>query len=192
MRKKIGLFFGSFNPVHIGHLVIANYMAYYTELDEVWFVVSPQNPLKKSSNLANMYDRLEMVNLAIEGNERLRVNDIEFALPKPSYTIDTLTFLQEKYPHFDFVLIMGQDNLQSLEKWKNYEILIRDFSIYVYPRPGYDSGMFADHPSVLLTETPRMEISSTFIRQAIKESRNIQYFVPQKVIDFMDSKGLYL
>lgn len=192
MRKKIGLFFGSFNPVHIGHLVIANYMAYYTELDEVWFVVSPQNPLKKSSNLANMYDRLEMVNLAIEDSERLKACDIEFSLPKPSYTIDTLIFLQEKYPHFDFVLIMGQDNLQSLEKWKNYEILIRDFSIYVYPRPGYDSGMFADHPSVLLTKTPQMEISSTFIRRAIKESRNIQYFVPQKVIDFMDSKGLYL
>ncbi len=122
-NKKIGLFFGSFNPIHVGHLIIANYMANFTELDEVWFVVSPQNPFKEKKSLGNMYDRLEMVNLAIEGADKLRASDIEFTLPQPSYTIDTLTYLQEKYPNKEFVLIMGEDNLQSLRKWKNADIM---------------------------------------------------------------------
>lgn len=139
-NSKVGLFFGSFNPVHIGHLIIANYMANYTFLDEVWFVVSPQNPFKDKKSLGNMYDRLEMVNLAIEGADNLRASDIEFSLPQPSYTIDTLTHLSEKYPTKEFLLIMGEDNLMGITKWKNADILLRDYKIIVYPRPGYDAG----------------------------------------------------
>ncbi|SFS74105.1 nicotinate (nicotinamide) nucleotide adenylyltransferase [Sphingobacterium wenxiniae] len=189
--KKIGLFFGSFNPIHVGHLIIANYMANYTELDEVWFVVSPQNPFKEKKSLANMYDRLEMVNLAIEGTENLYASDIEFSLPKPSYTIDTLTYLAEKHPTKEFILIMGEDNLIGLPKWKNADILLRDYRIMVYPRPGYDGGALKSHPSISMTETPVMELSSTFVRQAIKAGKNIRFYVPDKVIDFVDKKGLY-
>lgn len=190
--KRVGLFFGSFNPVHIGHLVIANYMANFTELEEVWFVVSPQNPFKEKKSLANMYDRLEMVNLAIENSDKLRASDIEFHLPQPSYTIDTLTHLSERYPNHEFVLIMGEDNLAGLHKWKNADILLRDYKIAVYPRPGYDGGKLKKHPSVTVTDTPLMELSSTFIRKAIKERKNIQFFTPEKVLDFIDKKGLYL
>ncbi|HLS36936.1 MAG TPA: nicotinate (nicotinamide) nucleotide adenylyltransferase [Sphingobacterium bovisgrunnientis] len=191
-NKKIGLFFGSFNPIHIGHLIIANYMANFTELDEVWFVVSPQNPFKEKKSLGNMYDRLEMVNLAIEGLEKLRASDIEFNLPQPSYTIDTLVYLQEKYPNNDFVLIMGEDNLAGLLKWKNADIILRDYRIIVYPRPGYDGGDLKNHPSVTMTDTPVMELSSTFVRKAIKENKNIKFFIPDKVLEFIDKKGLYL
>ncbi|MCA5005379.1 nicotinate (nicotinamide) nucleotide adenylyltransferase [Sphingobacterium bovistauri] len=191
-NKKIGLFFGSFNPIHVGHLIIANYMANFTELDEVWFVVSPQNPFKEKKSLGNMYDRLEMVNLAIEGSEKLRASDIEFNLPQPSYTIDTLVYLQEKYPKKDFVLIMGEDNLAGLQKWKNVDIVLRDYKIIVYPRPGYDGGELKNHPSVTMTDTPVMELSSTFLRQAIKENKNIKFFTPDKVVEFIDKKGLYL
>ncbi|MDF2478281.1 MAG: nicotinic acid mononucleotide adenylyltransferase [Sphingobacterium sp.] len=189
--KKIGLFFGSFNPVHVGHLIIANYMANFTGLDEVWFVVSPQNPFKKKSTLADPYDRLEMLNLAVEDCDHLRVSDIEFHLPIPSYTIDTLTHLKEKYPAREFVLLMGEDILESLEKWKNADIILRDYHIYVYPRPGYNGGRLKEHPSITMTDTPLMELSSTFLRKAIKENKNIQFFTPQKVIDFIDKKGLY-
>ncbi|MBD1433328.1 nicotinate-nucleotide adenylyltransferase [Sphingobacterium sp. DN00404] len=191
-NKKVGLFFGSFNPIHIGHLIIANYMANYTELDEVWFVVSPQNPFKDKKNLGNMYDRLEMVNLAIEGAERLRVSDIEFSLPQPSYTIDTLIHLVEKYPTREFALIMGEDNLANFHKWKNADIILRDYPIIVYPRPDYDGGELKQHPSVTITETPVMELSSTFVRQAVKAGKSIQFYVPDKVIEFIDKKGLYL
>ena len=190
--KRVGLFFGSFNPVHIGHLVIANYMANFTELEEVWFVVSPQNPFKEKKSLGNMYDRLEMVNLAIENSDKLLASDIEFHLPQPSYTIDTLTHLSERYPNHEFVLIMGEDNLAGLHKWKNADILLRDYKIAVYPRPGYDGGKLKKHPSVTVTDTPLMELSSTFIRKAIKERKNIQFFTPEKVLDFIDKKGLYL
>src|SRR5690606_41803589 len=129
---SVGLFFGSFNPIHIGHLIIANYMVNYTDLDQIWFVISPQNPFKKKQSLGNMYDRLEMVNLAIEGEDKLRASDIEFGLPQPSYTIDTLAHLGERYPQKEFVLIMGEDNLQNLEKWKNADIILRDYKIMVY------------------------------------------------------------
>ncbi|MEH6304928.1 nicotinate (nicotinamide) nucleotide adenylyltransferase [Olivibacter sp. CPCC 100613] len=190
--QKIGLFFGSFNPIHVGHLIIANYMANYTDLTEVWFVVSPHNPLKKKDGLLNMYDRLEMVNLAIDKADCIRASDIEFRLPQPSYTIDTLIHLRERYPTKDFVLIMGSDNLATLKKWKNYEIILRDFFIYVYPRPGYDVTEWTNHPRVTFTETPLMEISSTFIRKAIKDHKNVQYFLPDKVLDFIDKKGVYL
>lgn len=190
-KQQVGLFFGSFNPIHIGHLIIANYMANFTSLDEVWFVVSPQNPFKEKKSLGNMYDRLEMVHLAIEGAEKLRVSDIEFGLPQPSYTIDTLIYLSEKYPNKEFVLIMGEDNLASLHKWKNADILLRDYKIIVYPRPGYDAGKLKSHPSVTLTDTPLMELSSTFLRKAIKENKSIQFYTPEKVIAFIDKKGLY-
>lgn len=190
-KSKVGLFFGSFNPVHIGHLIIANYMANYTSLDEVWFIVSPQNPFKEKKSLGNMYDRLEMVNLAIEGSDKLRASDIEFSLPQPSYTIDTLTHLAEKYPTKEFILIMGEDNLQGLLKWKNADILLRDYKIVVYPRPGYDAGELQNHPSISMTDTPVMELSSTFLRNAIKEGKSIKFYTPDAVIDFIDKKGLY-
>lgn len=188
---KTGLFFGSFNPIHIGHLIIAGYMANFTDLDEVWLVVSPQNPLKTKKGLADMYDRLEMARLATEPAEKIRVSDIEFKLPQPSYTVDTLAHLHEKYPAKEFVLIMGADNLASLKKWKNYEVLLKNYKIYVYPRPGSDLSEWENHPSITLTTTPQMEISSTFVRKSLKENKNIQFFVPDNVIDFMDSKNMY-
>ena len=191
MANKVGLFFGSFNPVHVGHLIIANYMANYTDLDEVWFVVSPQNPFKEKKSLGNMYDRLEMVNLAIEDTDHLQVSNIEFSLPQPSYTIDTLIHLAERYPNKEFSLVMGEDNLMGISKWKNYEIILRDYHIYVYPRPGYDAGDWKKHPSVTLTETPYMDLSATFIRKAIKDKKDIRFLTPDKVINFIDKKGLY-
>ncbi|MDQ7947605.1 MAG: nicotinate (nicotinamide) nucleotide adenylyltransferase [Pedobacter sp.] len=188
---KTGLFFGSFNPIHVGHLIIANYMATFTGLKEVWLVVSPHNPLKQKSGLANMYDRLEMARLATENAPQLKVSDIEFKLPQPSYTIDTLAYLHEKYPDRQFVLIMGADNLASLKKWKNYEILLDNYQIFVYPRPGAAITEWKDHPSIIFTQTPEMEISSTFLRTAVKEGKNIQFFVPDAVLDFIDKKNLY-
>jgi nicotinate-nucleotide adenylyltransferase len=188
---KTGLFFGSFNPIHVGHLVIASYMANYTDLEEVWLMVSPHNPLKNKKGLGNMYDRLEMARLALEAAEHIKVSDIEFSLPQPSYTIDTLTHLHEKYPAKEFVLIMGADNLASLKKWKNYEVLLKNYSLYVYPRPECDLSEWKGHPSITLTETPQMEISSTFIRKALKDNKNIQFLVPENVIAFMDAKNMY-
>lgn len=188
---KTGLFFGSFNPIHAGHLIIASYMANFTDLDEVWLVVSPQNPLKEKKGLVNMYDRLEMARLATEPAEKIKVSDIEFKLPQPSYTVDTLVYLHEKYPSKEFVLIMGSDNLASLKKWKNYEVLLKNYAIYVYPRPGADISEWLSHPSITLTKTPQMEISSTFIRRSLKDNKNIQFLVPDNVITFMDSKNMY-
>jgi len=188
---KTGLFFGSYNPIHTGHLIIANYMANHTGLDEVWLVVSPHNPLKDKAGLSNMYDRLEMATLATHKTENIKVSDIEFSLPQPSYTIDTLTHLHERYPTKEFVLIMGADNLVSFKKWKNYEVLLKNYQIYVYPRPGADVSEWKNHPAITFTDTPLMEISSTFIRKAVKEGKNVQFFLPDKVIDFIDSKGMY-
>lgn len=190
--QHIGLFFGSFNPIHTGHLIIANYMANYTALDEVWLVVTPHNPLKKKDSLINQYDRLEMVNLAIEKTENIRSSTIEFSLPQPSYTIDTLAHLREKYPEKAFALIMGSDNLVSLHKWKNHEVILRDYRVLVYPRPNYPTpAEWVDHPSITITDTPLMEFSSTFIRNAVKSGKNIRYFVPDAVMAFIEGKGLY-
>jgi nicotinate-nucleotide adenylyltransferase len=190
-KPRTGLFFGSFNPIHIGHLVIANYMANFTELKEVWLIVSPHNPLKVKTSLANMYDRLEMAKLATENSLHIKVSDIEFSLPQPSYTVDTLTYLHEKYPEKEFVLIMGADNLASLKKWKNYEILLKNYQLYIYPRPDVDVSEWENHPSIIFTDTPEMEISSTFIRKAFKDKKNVQFFVPDQVLEFMERKNLY-
>ena len=188
---KIGLFFGSFNPIHTGHLVIANYMANYTILNQVWLVVSPHNPLKTKSDLINVYDRLEMAKLAIEGSTKIKVSDIELKLSQPSYTIDTLTYLQEKYPEHEFTLIMGADNLASLHKWKNFEQILNYYSISVYPRPGIDLTNWNQNKSIVITNAPLMELSSTFIRKNIKEKNNVQYFLPEKVLEFIERKSLY-
>jgi nicotinate-nucleotide adenylyltransferase len=188
---KIGLLFGSYNPVHIGHLIIANYMANHTELDKVWLVVSPQNPFKKLGDLINTYDRLEMARLATDNSENISVSDIELKMPQPSYTIDTLTLLKEKYPEHEFALIMGSDNLISLPKWKNYKMILRDYRVYVYPRPGYENADLANHPSVTITMTPLMELSATFIRKSIAAKKNVQYFVPDPVLKFIENKNLY-
>lgn len=189
---KIGLFFGSFNPVHVGHMIIANYMATQTDLQQVWFIVSPQNPLKPKRTLLRDYDRLHLVQLAIGDNLLLRASDVEFNLPKPSYTIDTLTVLKEKYPDKEFVLIMGGDNLGTFHKWKNYELLLRDFEIYVYDRPAYDKGELMTHPKVHLhDEVPMMEISATYIRDCLKNNQSIQYLVPDAVYYYLTQFNLY-
>ena len=189
--KKVGLFFGSFNPVHIGHMIIANYMATQTDLNEVWMVVSPHNPLKPKKSLARDYDRLRLVELAIGNNTKLKPSNIEFKLPQPSYTIDTLTFLKEKHPNHDFVLIMGGDNLGSLHKWKNYDLILRDHQIYVYQRPQYDLGELKDHAHVHLFEAPLMQISASYIRKCVKENSSIQYLVPEAVFEEIAVSRMY-
>lgn len=189
--RKTGLFFGSFNPVHTGHMIIANFMATQTDLDEVWMVVSPQNPLKKKQSLARDHDRLHLVRLAIGDNAQLRASDIEFSLPHPSYTIDTLTYLREKYPQRDFTLIMGGDNLATLHKWKNYELILRDYTIYVYQRPSYELGELADHPQVKIWEAPLMQISASYIRKCIKTGKSVQYLVPEAVNEYLEGSALY-
>lgn len=188
---RVGLFFGSFNPIHTGHMVLANYMTSFTDLDQVWFVVSPHNPLKEKSSLLDQNQRLHMVNLAIGEHPKLKSNNIEFSLPQPSYTINTLVHLKEKYPMHDFALIMGADNLQTFHKWKNYEEILKHYQIYVYPRPGFDGGQLKDHPSVVLTKAPIMDISSTFIRQAIKDKKDVAFFMPPAVWQYVDEMSFY-
>lgn len=190
-KRKIGLFFGSFNPVHIGHMIIANYMVTRTEMDEVWMVVSPQNPFKKAGSLARDHDRLHLVNLAIGNTPGLRASSIEFDLPKPSYTIDTLAVLRDKYPEQEFSLIMGSDNLPTLPKWKNAEILLRDYDIHVYNRPGYPAGELEHHPRVHLHEAPLMHLSATYIRKSIREGYGVKFLVPETVAKEMEVSGMY-
>ncbi len=190
--KSVGLFFGSFNPVHTGHMIIANYMVSQTDLDEVWLVVSPQNPFKKSTSLADQYARLNLVELAIGDSLGLRASSVEFQLPKPSYTIDTLTHLREQYPDYKFALIMGGDNLPTLPKWKNYELLIRDYQIYVYHRPGTELGELAQHPSIHVAKNvPLMQLSATYIRKCLAAGKSIRYLVPEAVAEELDKSGLY-
>lgn len=187
----IGLFFGSFNPVHVGHMVLANYMASFTDLEQIWFVVSPHNPLKEKSSLLNQNQRLHMVNLAIGDNDKLKSSNIEFSLSQPSYTINTLAHLKEKYPQHRFSLIMGEDNLESFTKWKNYEEILKNHKLYVYPRPNSNSGDLKTHPNVIMTEAPLMDISSTNIRQAIKNKKDVSFFVPQAVWQYLDEMSFY-
>lgn len=190
-RKQVGLFFGSFNPVHIGHMILANYMATQTGLDEVWMVVSPHNPHKKAGSLARDHDRLNLVELAIGDTPHLRASRVEFSMPKPSYTIDTLAVLRDKHRDYDFTLLMGSDNLASLPKWKNYEIILRDYRIQVYRRPGDDGGELADHPSVTVYDAPLMHLSATYVRQCIQEGKCIRYLVPDAVATEIEKSGLY-
>lgn len=187
----IGLFFGSFNPVHVGHMVLANYMVSFTNLEQVWFVVSPHNPLKEKSSLLNQNQRLHMVNLAIGDNDKLKSSNIEFGLSQPSYTINTLVHLKEKYPQHHFSLIMGEDNLASFTKWKNYEEILKHHKLYVYPRPNSNSESLKTHPNVIMTQAPLMDISSTMIRQAIKDKKNMSSFVPQAVWQYLDEMSFY-
>lgn len=187
----IGLFFGSFNPVHIGHLALANYMLSFTDMDKVWFVVSPHNPLKNKSSLLNQNDRLNLINLALDYNTKIKASNIEFNLPQPSYTINTLAHLKEKFPEHQFSLIMGQDNLQTFDKWKNYEEILKRYHIYVYPRAGSAPSKFDTHKHVHITEAPIMEISSTFIRNAIKEKKNVEYFMHPAVWEYIKGTNYY-
>ncbi len=190
-NKKTGLFFGSFNPIHIGHLSIANYMVEFTDLSQVWFVISPHNPLKKEETLLADYNRLELVNIAIEDNPNLRASDIEFKLPKPSYTIDTLTYLHEKYPENKFILIAGTDIFPTFHKWKNYKEILKQYEIYVYNRPNYEMGIYKKHPKIKVFNAPLMEISSSFIRKAISEGKNIEYMLPEKVYKYIREMHFY-
>jgi nicotinate (nicotinamide) nucleotide adenylyltransferase len=191
MKLKIGLYFGSFNPIHIGHLAIANYMAEYSDLDQIWFVVSPQNPFKQKSSLLSDYHRLELVNRSIETYPKLKASNIEFGLPKPSYTIDTLTYLKEKYSEYEFSLIIGSDNLKNFEKWKNYELILQEHDLYVYPRPGFKDKDVELKGTVHLVNAPLMEISSSFIRDAIKEKKDIPYFMPEAAYSYLKEMHFY-
>lgn len=189
---KTGLFFGSFNPIHIGHMAIANYIAEYTDLEQIWFVVSPHNPLKKKNTLLDDYARLEMVELAIKDDNRFRTCDIEFRMPKPSYTIDTLTYLKEKYPNHEFSLILGSDGLKTFHKWKNADLIIEKYSRYIYPRLTESIEEIKKHKNIKLVKAPQIQISSTFIRQAIADKKDIRHFLPATVFNEIDKKGYYL
>jgi nicotinate-nucleotide adenylyltransferase len=189
---QVGLYFGSFNPIHHGHLIIASYLLENTDLDQVWFVVSPQNPLKPSGSLLNEYHRLFLVKAAIEGENRLKASDIEFKLPKPSYTVDTLTYLQEKYPSHQFSVIMGSDSLANLPKWKNHHWLLEHYPIYVYKRPGHEVlPSFPEAKNIKVLDAPLLPISATHIRKNIKEGRSIRYLVPEAVREEIERNGYY-
>jgi len=195
--KKVGLFFGSFNPIHIGHLVIASHIAESELVDEVWFVVSPQNPFKEKKSLIEDYHRLALVNEAIEDEDRLKSCDIEFTMPKPSYTSNTLAYLMDKYPKNEFSLIMGEDNIKSFHKWKNYETILNNHSIVVYPRLGVSDHLQADksilsHTNVhLLEDIPIMKISASYIRKRIKEGKSVLYLLTEKVAKYVDEMNFY-
>ncbi len=190
---KIGLYFGSFNPIHIGHLVIANHLAEHSDLDEIWFVVTPHNPFKKKSSLLDNYQRLELVFRATEDYPKLKPSDIEFNLPQPNYTINTLAHLEEKYPKNDFCLIMGQDNLKHFHKWKNADVILENYHIYVYPRISEENSesQYDNHSKVHMVNAPIMEISSTFIRNAIKEGKNVQPLLSKSVWEYLDEMNFY-
>lgn len=188
---KVGLYFGSFNPIHNGHLVIANYMLAFAGLDRLWFVVSPHNPHKTKSSLLADHHRLELVNRAIGDNSKMKASNIEFGLPQPSYTINTLAYLSEKYPEYRFSLIMGSDNLATLHKWKNYEEILKHYEILVYPRPGNDGGPLKAHPHVKMVDAPLVEISSTFIREAVKNKKDVRYFLPQAAWEYLREMHFY-
>ncbi|MBK7637843.1 MAG: nicotinate-nucleotide adenylyltransferase [Saprospiraceae bacterium] len=188
---KVGLFFGSFNPVHVGHMIIANHLAEYTDLSQIWMVVSPHNPLKNKTSLANDNDRFHLVQLAIGDNTKIKASNVEFFLPTPSYTIDTLAFLKEKYPDKTFALIMGGDSLERIEKWKNAEKLLRDYEIFVYKRSDSDISKFEHLENIKVIEAPLLDISATFIRDALKNKKSIRYLVPDAVFDYLQHSTMY-
>lgn len=200
--KTIGLFFGSFNPIHIGHLILANHFVNNTELDEVWFIVSPHNPHKNKASLLDEKHRLAMVQEAVDDNPKLKASNIEFDLSKPSYTIDTLAYLKEKHPTYQFAIMMGEDNLRSLHKWKNYEVILEKYPIFVYPRVytvqeldkkgiEEEGNSFEQHKNVCMVDTPIMKISSSFIRQSIKDKKDVRYLVSDPVRQYLDEMNFY-
>ena len=201
---KVGLYFGTFNPIHVGHLVIANYMADYTDLDQVWMVVSPHNPLKKKKSLLADYHRLALVRVAIEDNPKLRASNIEFELPKPSYTVNTLVYLKEQHPEHQFSLIMGEDNLRTLHKWKNFESILDDHEIYVYPRPLTETenaevkeiedrteNDLHNHARIVMCDAPVMKVSASFIRRAIQDKKDVRYLLTEPVYQYVTEMHFY-
>lgn len=200
--KKVGLFFGTFNPIHVGHLIIANHMAHHTDLDEVWLVVTPQNPFKQKSSLLADYHRLMIAQIAVEDNEKVKVSNVEFKLPKPSYTINTLVHLKEAYPAIEFSLLMGEDNLRSLHKWKNYDLILKNHDIYVYPRvltdqekedlKGYRTNpRLINHPRIIKVDAPVMKLSASFIRKSLKAGLDVKYLLTDPVLKYIDEMNFY-
>ncbi len=193
---KIGLYFGTFNPIHVGHLIIANHLAENSDLDQIWMVVTPHNPLKNKQTLLDDYQRLQLVFLATEDYPKIRPSDIEFKLSQPNYTVNTLAHLKDKFPQHVFSLIMGEDNVKSLNKWKNHEFILENHDIYVYPRISSETDtnqnlVFKNHPKIHLINAPIVEISSTFIRENIKKNKNIRPLLPEKVWEYIDHNNLY-
>ena len=188
---KIGLYSGSFNPIHHGHVMLANYLVEFSDLDALWFVVSPQNPLKRKADLLDDVERLKMVELAIGDDPKMRASDVEFSMPQPSYTINTLRALSKQYPDNHFVFICGMDSLQGLPRWKEYQAILDDYELLVFPRKGYDGGDFIHHPHVTVLETPVIEVSSTFIRNCLKEGKDVRHFMPEMAYRYMAEKGFY-
>ena len=188
---KIGLFFGSFNPIHNGHLIIANHILNEAGVDKIWFIVSPQNPFKQADSLLNNYDRLHMVGKAIENDQRMKASDIEFNLPKPSYTVTTLAYLKEKYPDHEFVIIIGSDSFQNLNKWKNYDVIIKNYQLIIYKRPGFEiiNNIGAN---VLIMDAPLLEISATYIRELVKQNKSIKYLVPENIEQEIQANRFFL
>ena len=190
---KIGLFFGTFNPIHIGHLILANYMAEFSDLDEVWFVITPMSPFKQKSSLLDNIHRLAITNVAVEAYSKLKTSDIEFKLPQPNYTVNTLIHIEEKYPEHQFCLIMGEDNLKGFHKWKNYETILKNYNLYVYPRisDGTVESEFLKHSNVHRVQAPIVQISSTFIRKSIKNKKDIRAMLPANVWNYIDEMNFY-
>jgi len=190
--KEIALYFGSFNPIHVGHLAIANYIVEFTSVNQLWFVVTPQNPHKKKVKLLNDFDRLELAYRATENDDRFEVSDIEFYLQKPSYTVETLAYLKDRHPGHRFKIIMGSDNLENFHKWKNYETIVENYGVIVYPRPGFDRSKVRSHPNISIAENaPLMEISSSFIRRAIKAGKDVRHFLPPNVHGYIEEMNFY-
>jgi nicotinate-nucleotide adenylyltransferase len=187
---NVGLYFGSFNPIHHGHLIIANFVVQNTKLDQVWFVVSPQNPLKPSKNLLNEYQRLYLVQLAIEGERNLKASNIEFSLPKPSYTVETLAHLEEKHPGNQYCVVMGSDSFENIARWKNYEFILENYPIFIYTRPGHAIAKEFTGPKTSILNAPLLEISATHIRENLRNGKSIRYLVPENVREEIE-KGSY-
>ena len=190
---NVGLFFGSFNPIHVGHLIIANHLVEHSDMDQIWFVVTPHNPFKKKSSLLDNNHRLAMVNIAVEEYQNLQSSNIEFDLPQPNYTVNTLIHIGEKFPEHNFSLIMGEDNLKSFHKWKNYEAILENHQVYVYPRitNGQENSEFLNHINIHKVDAPIVEISSTLIRSSIKNHKNYRPLVPQNVWKYIDEMNFY-
>ena len=189
--KKVGIYSGSFNPIHHGHVMLANYLVEFADLDELWFVVTPQNPLKQKEELLDDDERLKMVQLAVGDDPRFHVSDIEMHLSRPSYTINTLTALSEQHPDCKFIFICGMDSLQNLKNWREYQKILDNYELLVFPREGYDGGELINYPSVTVLQTPIIEISSTFIRQCVKEGRDVRHFMPEKAFAYLKERRFY-